>query len=127
MKSAISSSDDPGEKLKHAVATDFHFLSKNSDLYTTILKESYTADKNKQNEFLNATHPIFQLYSALIDEGVKAGKFMKDTDPLSTAISLMGMIESLAFMNKLFNHSLGTCDELAERIVKTFLKGIEKR
>ena len=124
---AIKNISDPVEKMKQVIAIDFHFISKNRDLCTIILKESYTVDKNRQKDFLEATYPIFKIYSDLIAEGVATGCYGHDIDPNISAASIMGMIESVALMNVLVDYSLGTMDELVERIVNILLKGIEKK
>ncbi len=117
---------DPVEKLKKSIETDFQTFQKNSDLWITIIKEAYTADREKREDFYNASLPVFNIYYQLIEEGIKTGCYKKDTDTFVTVNMILGIIESLATMNNLINESRIPPEELVKRIFDTILYGIKK-
>jgi len=124
---AIEDISDPELKLKAAVKTDFRFFEKNSSLMVTLLKESYNIDHKKQNRFLEASNPVFDIYSSLIKEGINAGVYSKNTEPYTTAIMIMAMCEDLAISNIILDGSLGTSEKLVDGIINSIFHGIKKQ
>ena len=127
INSKIQHISDPIEKFKQLVHIDIEKINTQSDLFLTIMHESLTADRDRQSEFLNASSPLFRIYVQVIDEGIKAGCYKEDTDAVSAAIMLMGKIENLALINKIFSNSLGSTEVLVEKITSSFIYGIKKR
>ncbi len=124
---SIKDINDPIEKFIEVVRVDVQAISSNSDLFLTIIHESLTADRDRQREFLDASSPLFLLYVQVIDEGIKAGYYNDDTDPLSSAIMVMAMVENLVTINNLLNDSVGPTEDLVQKITTTFIYGMKKR
>ena len=124
---SIKDINDPIEKFIQVVRVDVQAISSNSDLFLTIIHESLTADRDRQREFLDASSPLFLLYVQVIDEGIKAGYYNDDTDPLSSAIMVMAMVENLVTINNLLNDSVGPTEDLVQKITTTFIYGMKKR
>jgi len=126
IKSEIKDIIDPLEKLKAALRADFEYFKANKELTLIILRESYSADKSNQENYMKAGEPLFLLYMNIINEGIEADYFQKDTNPLLTTIMLIGMSENLILMENVLNADFGTTEDLAQRVLSMLLKGIQK-
>ena len=123
----ISSIEDPILKLKQAIYADFRYFEQNSDLIIIILRESYAAEREKQAEFIKAATPLFELYMNIINEGINAGTYRKDCNPMIATLQFLGMSENLILMQHALGAPLGTAEELAQTVMDTFIHGIENR
>ncbi len=118
---------NPLEKLEKAIAIDISFIEKNSDLLTTIMKEAYTVDKEKQKEILEASLPIFDMYMNLIVEGIEAGCYSRNIDPSTITLSIIGICENLALTNKMLNNQFGNAGDLAKQAIQFIMHGISDK
>jgi AcrR family transcriptional regulator len=126
IRSRISGIADPVEKLKMAIMADFSWFEDNRNLTLMMLRESYSADRNQQDQFMDAGRPLFQLFGDLIREGIDAGCYRQDIDPTLATIQLIGMSENLILLQGLTTPPLGSADELAQAVVDLFLNGIHQ-
>ena len=126
VKDKIKNIEDPIKKLEMAITLDISYIEKNSDLLTTIMKESYTADKSRKDEILEASLPIFDMYVNLIIEGIEAGCYSQNIDAPTIALSIIGSCENLALTNKMLNNQFGTAKDLAKNAMQFILHGIRK-
>jgi AcrR family transcriptional regulator len=126
IESAISDIEDPVEKLKKGIHTDFHFFDRNRDIAAVILREGFAAEPKKQQEFLQAASAAFDLSMKLIVEGIEQKQYREDIDPTVATILVVGMVENLILMQDALESPLGTPDELAEMVITAFIEGIRK-
>jgi AcrR family transcriptional regulator len=124
---SIKGITDPIEKMRVALDTDFNYFNKNRELILVILRESYSADRDNQQQYLEAALPAFEVFSTIITEGIESGCFSKETDPFWSTLMLMGMCENLILTQHALGSELGTAEELAEKVHRTFLCGIQNQ
>lgn len=127
MEENIKDISDPVERFKMAIKTDLTYIENNHDLFITVIKEAYTASRDKQDDFMDASLPIFNIYLKLIEEGIKAGCYSENTDPVSIAVIVMGMTENLSLTNKMLDNYFGSTDDIVEKIYNTLIFGIKER
>ncbi|MCP4757455.1 MAG: TetR/AcrR family transcriptional regulator [Proteobacteria bacterium] len=122
---AIDGIDSPVEKVRVALVTDFEYFDRNRALVSVILRESYSADRDNQQLYLEAAAPVFEVFSQIIMEGIESGDFSKETDPFWSTLMLIGMCENLILTQNVLGPEMGTPKEMAEKVYKTFLYGIQ--
>jgi AcrR family transcriptional regulator len=122
---AIEGIDDPVEKMRVALNTDFDYFDKNQELILVILRESYSADRENQSFYLEAAAPVFEIFSRIIMDGIDSGVFSKKTDPFFATLLLIGMCENVILTQHLLGSILGSPKEMAKRVHRTFLFGIQ--
>ncbi len=122
---AIEGIDDPVEKMRVALKTDFDYFDKNQELILVILRENYSADRDNQRDYLEAAAPVFELFNNIITEGIDSGCFLKETDPLWATLMLIGMCENLIMTQHALGSPLGSPEEMAIRVHHQFLFGIQ--
>jgi len=123
----IEKTDDVEKKFRLAIETDYNFLEKKCDLMITVLKETYSVDKDMQNQFFDASYPLYEMYINLIKEGIRTGIFSRKTDPMTTTIMIMAMCEDIALTNKMLGGTLGSSKKLSNSIINSILHGIKKK
>ena len=124
IKENISDISDPVEKLKRGIYTDFKFFERNRDIAVIILREGFSAEPKKQQEFLNAASSAFDLIFQLISEGIEKKLYRETIDPFIATLLVIGMVENLIIMQDALETRLGTPDELAEMVINAFIEGI---
>lgn len=124
---AIESIEDPVEKMRVALETDFGYFHQNQKLIIVILRESYSADRENQQHYLEAAAPVFELFSQIILDGVDKGSFSDETDPFYSTLMLIGMCENLILTQYLLGSDEISPKEMAKRVHRTFLFGIQRK
>ena len=125
MENEIKSLDNPVEKFKKIIEVDVRNFDKNTDLFITILKESYTVDRTRLNSFYEASYPLFEMFLKTIIEGMEKGYFSSKINPSAVAAITLGMNEDLSILNKMQDNKLGTPDQLADLIFDLLINGIK--
>jgi AcrR family transcriptional regulator len=122
----IEGMDDPVEKLKAGIYTDFKFFEKNKAIAAVILREGFSAEPKRQQEFIQAASPAFEIVNQLILEGMEKKSFRQDMDSFVATLLVIGMVENLVLMQDALQSRFGTPEELADMVIKAFIEGIQK-
>jgi TetR/AcrR family fatty acid metabolism transcriptional regulator len=122
----IEDVDDPVEKLKTGIYTDFRYFEKNKAIAAVILREGFSAEPKKQQEFIKAASPAFEIVNHLISDGMEKNLFRQDIDSFMATLLVIGMVENLVLMQDAMQSRFGKPEELAEMVIKAFIEGIQK-
>ena len=122
----IKDIDDPVEKLKIGIYTDFRFFEKNKAIAAVILREGFSAEHKNQQEFIQAASPAFEIVNQLISDGMEKNLFRQDIDSFMATLLVIGMVENLVLMQDALQSRFGSPEELAETVIKAFIEGIQK-
>jgi len=124
---AIRGIADPEEKMKVALQVDFNYFVANRDLALVILRESYAADRDNQQQYISVAAPLFELYLGIIQDGMEKGVFSSEIDPWLATSMLMGMSENLMLTQQILDMDFGTPSELADTVFCFFFQGVINR
>jgi len=122
----IKDIDDPVEKLKTGIYTDFRFFEKNKAIAAVILREGFSAEHKNQQDFIQAASPAFEIVNQLISDGMEKKLFRQDIDSFMATLLVIGMVENLVLMQDALQSRFGSPEELAETVIKAFIEGIQK-
>jgi TetR/AcrR family transcriptional regulator, cholesterol catabolism regulator len=112
------------EKFAMAVESHFQMLTQNLQMSVVLLREAFSLGEEQRKIIHDSTDLYLQLWTVILDEGVKSGEF-QDTNNRLTALAILG---SLNWVYRWFNPN-GTLSakEVAQHFSELFLRGIEKR
>jgi TetR/AcrR family transcriptional regulator, cholesterol catabolism regulator len=112
------------EKFSMAIESHLNSLTSNLQMSVVLLREAFSLGEEQHQVIQEATDRYLELWTNILDEGLKTGEF-QHTDSRLTALAILG---SCNWVYRWFNpNGALSAKEVANVFSNIFLKGIEKR
>ncbi len=123
----IADLDDPIEKMQCALRVDYRFMEKNEALSKVMVREGFSADPEKQREFLSALAPFSVFFMELLEEGKARGRLRSDLDSGWATVMVEGMGAYMLLTRWALDDASLSYDQMADLTINCFIDGIRAR